>query len=256
MSKPATQVPILMFHSISDAGGPTSIAPETFKSMMSKLAESDYEVVSLEDVAAWHRGERELPEKAMAITFDDGFVDFKDHAHPVLETFNFPSTLFVPTRKTGEIEDWYGGHNDQRPLLDWPALQTLDQTLADIAPHGRNHIALSTLEGDALSDEIAGSKSDLENELSKTSTHFAPPYGQVSPSALEQIARHYDLSVGVEHGIATRSSNLYDLPRIEMFYYQDLARWQDFLDGKGGFYLKLRQALRTIRSFVKPVAYS
>jgi len=256
MSKPATQVPILMFHSISDAGGPTSIAPETFKSMMSKLAESDYQVVSLEAVAAWHRGERELPEKSMAITFDDGFVDFKDHAHPVLEACAFPSTLFVPTRKTGGYEDWYGGHDGQRPLLDWPALQTLDKSLVDIAPHGRHHLALSTLDGEELSDEIAGSKLDLETELNKTSSHFAPPYGQVSPSALEQIARFYDLSVGVEHGIATRRSNIYDLPRLEMFYYQDLRRWQDFLDGKGGLYLALRRGLRAIRGFVRPVAYS
>lgn len=256
MSKPATQVPILMFHSISDAGGPTSIAPETFRTMMSKLAESAYQVVSLAEVAAWHRGERDLPEKAMAITFDDGFVDFQEHAHPVLEACGFASTLFVPTRKTGGFEDWYGGHEGQRPLLDWPALQALDRTLVEIAPHGRRHIALSILEGAELADEISGSKADLDAELGKSSPHFAPPYGQVSASALALIEQHYDLSVGVEHGIATRASNLYDLPRIEMFYYQDLRRWQDFLDGRGGFYLALRRALRVVRKILKPVAYS
>ncbi len=256
MSKPATQVPILMFHSISDAGGPTSIAPETFRSMMSKLAKSAYQVVPLEAVAAWHRGERELPEKSMAITFDDGFVDFKQHAHPVLEAHAFASTLFVPTRKTGGYEDWYGGHAGKRPLLDWPALQALDKSLVDIAPHGRRHIALSTLTGSELADEISGSKADLDAELGKSSTHFAPPYGQVSARALELIERHYDLSVGVEHGVATRGSNRYDLPRIEMFYYQDPQRWQDFLDGKGGFYLALRRGLRALRQALKPVAYS
>nr|WP_070959180.1 polysaccharide deacetylase family protein [Hyphomonas sp. Mor2] len=256
MSKPAVQVPILMFHSISDAGGPTSIAPDTFKSMMTALAESAYDVVSLQDVAAWHRGEQTLPERSMAITFDDGFVDFREHAHPVLEAFKFPSTLFVPTRKTGGHEDWYGGHEATRPLLDWPALRDLEQSLVEIAPHGRHHTALSTLEGPDLSDEIAGSKLDLEAELGKTSSHFAPPYGQVSPSALAQIAEHYDLSVGVEHGIATRKSNIHDLPRIEMFYYQQPSRWQDFLDGKGGPYLALRRGLRAVRNVLKPAVYS
>lgn len=256
MSKTAHQVPILMFHSISEAGGPTSIAPQTFKAMMSLLAESDYEVVPLQLVADWHKGKRDLPEKSIAITFDDGFVDFKDHAHPVLEAHGFPSTLFVPTRKTGGNEDWYGGHEAIRPLLDWPDLRSLDKSLVDIAPHGQHHIALSTVEGAARTDEIAGSKQDLETELDKTTSHFAPPYGQVNASALAEIARHYELSVGVEHGIATRGSNIHDLPRLEMFYYQDLKRWKDFLEGKGGFYLTVRQLLRAVRQRISPSAYA
>ncbi len=256
MSKAATQVPILMFHSISEAGGPTSIAPATFEAMMTLLDESDYQVVSLNEVAAWHRGKKNLPEKSMAITFDDGFVDFKDHAHPVLERFGFPSTLFVPTRKTGGEEDWYGGHDATRPLLDWPDLQILDKALVDIAPHGRHHVALTSVEEGQQREEIAGSKLDVEAKLNKTSTHFAPPYGQVNASALAEIERHYELSVGVEHGVATHESDIHDLPRLEMFYYQDLKRWQDFLDGKGGSYLAMRRLLRAVRQRIKPVSYA
>lgn len=256
MNKRAVQVPILMFHSISDAGGATSIAPDTFKAMMAAIEESEYQVVSLSDVAAWHRGDRDLPEKSLAITFDDGFVDFQEHAHPVLEAFKFPSTLFVPTRKTGGDEDWYGGHDSIRSILDWPALKELDRSLVDIAPHGRHHVALTNVEGPHLSAEISGSKQDLETELSRRTTHFAPPYGQVNASALAEISEHYDLSVGVEHGIATRDSNIYDLPRLEMFYYQSANHWQNFLIGKGRTYLALRRILRAVRQRLKPARYA
>ena len=183
MSKAATQVPILMFHSISEAGGPTSIAPTTFEAMMTLLAESDYYVVSLNEVAAWHRGKKNLPEKSMAITFDDGFVDFKDHAHPVLDRFGFPSTLFVPTRKTGGEEDWYGGHDATRPLLDWPDLQILDKALVDIAPHGRHHVALTSVEEGQQREEIAGSKLDVEAKLNK---HMGPTTASSTPPGKTQ----------------------------------------------------------------------
>jgi len=256
MSRSARRVPILMFHSVSDAGGPTSIAPDTFRKQMAMLSESQFKVVSLEDVMRWHKGEIELPEKSMAITFDDGFVDYQENAHPVLEAFGFPSTLFVPTQKTGGHEDWVGGNDPGRPVLEWADLQALDTTLSEIAPHGRTHVDLTTLDENKLGEEVAGSKADLESALNKTTSHFAPPYGQVNASALEQIAKYYDLSVGVEHGIATRQSDVFDLPRIEMFYYQNAKHWQSFLDGKGGMYLAIRRALRTVRRLINPVSYS
>ncbi|MBR9835518.1 MAG: polysaccharide deacetylase family protein [Alphaproteobacteria bacterium] len=252
MAIPAQQVPILMFHSISNEAGPTCIAPGKFRTLMAMVAESDYIVVPLRDVLLWHKGEIELPEKAMAITFDDGFVDFKRNAQPVLEKFRFPSTLFVPTLRTGMREDWIGANEPPRPILDWPALVDLDKTLVDIAPHGRTHADLTSLTELQCLDEINGSKNDLEAELKKEALYFAPPYGRSTPPVLKTIAKHYQLSVGVEHGIATRDSNIHDLPRIEMFYYQDTRRWKEFLDGKGGRYLLVRKLMRRIKKLMKP----
>lgn len=252
MAKPATQVPILMFHSVSNEAGPTSIAPGKFRTLMAMLAESEYRVVPLRDVLLWHKGQIELPEKAMAITFDDGFIDFQRNAQPILEKFRFPSTLFVPTLRAGTREDWTGANDPPRPLLDWPALRELDKTLVDIAPHGRTHADLTSLTELQCLDEVNGSKNDLEDELKKETMFFAPPYGRSNPLVLKTIAKHYQLSVGVEHGLATRESNIHDLPRIEMFYYQDTRRWQDFLDDKGGRYLAMRKFLRKVRTFLKP----
>ncbi|MDQ6677191.1 MAG: polysaccharide deacetylase family protein [Acidobacteriota bacterium] len=49
-----------------------------------------------------------LPPRSVAITFDDGFHDFYSLAHPLLQEFGFPVTLFLST--------YYSGFN--RPVFD------------------------------------------------------------------------------------------------------------------------------------------
>ena len=48
----------------------------------------------------------------------------------------------------------------------------------------------------------------------------------------------------------SRGDDIYDLPRIEMFYFRDERRWRDHLVGRGGAYLAARRALRWVRGRV------
>ena len=107
-------VDILMYHSIAEAPGPTSIAPRLFEAQMSALVASGLAVLRMDDVPshlATGRG------RAVAITFDDGFRDFAKTAWPVLRRLNLSAMVYIPTDCIDGAERWSGAHRPPRPLM-------------------------------------------------------------------------------------------------------------------------------------------
>jgi len=86
---------ILQYHHVSTkTPASTSIAPEKFAEHLSHLYRH-YTVVDLFDAIKALRAGNSLPDKAVAITFDDGFDNILLNAHPLLRKYNFPYTIFI-----------------------------------------------------------------------------------------------------------------------------------------------------------------
>ena len=74
-----------------------SATPAGFEAQMTALLRR-HQPISLSDLLAAHRSTRRpLPERAVLVTFDDGYRDFIEHPWPVLRRLGIPATLFVPT---------------------------------------------------------------------------------------------------------------------------------------------------------------
>lgn len=56
---------------------------------------------------------RDIPARAVAITFDDGFVDNLLHARPVLEMHRIPATIFVSTGYVGSSREYWWDELDR-----------------------------------------------------------------------------------------------------------------------------------------------
>jgi peptidoglycan/xylan/chitin deacetylase (PgdA/CDA1 family) len=249
-----TSIAILTYHSISDEPGPTSISATTFHAQMSAISELGVDVVSLDQVERWRRGEIAFNRRSVAITFDDAFRDFADAAFPVLARFGFASCVFVPTSVVGGVENWIGANHPPRALMDWDTIRQLSGAGVTFGSHTRTHADLTTLDDAELDAELSGSRRALEDMLGKPAPHFAPPYGRSNARGREAIARHYSLSVGVRLGEANQRSPIHDLPRIEMHYYRNLPRWRAFLERRGGAYFQTRRAARGLREAAEGAA--
>lgn len=62
---------------------------------LSWLQRNGYAFVSLDDILAARAGRKALPEKAVLLTFDDGFASFYTRVFPILKAFGAPAVLAV-----------------------------------------------------------------------------------------------------------------------------------------------------------------
>lgn len=100
---------VLMYHRISELQVDPHrlcVSPREFKSHMQYLVRQ-HPVLSLEDLARAVVG-GDLPEGAIAVTFDDGTLDALDAASPILMELGIPATFFVNTERLDEEhEPWW-----------------------------------------------------------------------------------------------------------------------------------------------------
>jgi len=147
------------------------MASEKFRRRMEFLAHSGCTVLPLTE-ALQRLQEDTLPERAVAITFDDGFHDSYSVAAPILESFGFPFTLYLTTyyvEFNRAVFDpmcsyllWKGRH---KKILKWPTLLPQPALLEDAQSRERATVAIQHY---ASSSNLSGQeKDDLLIELAE-----------------------------------------------------------------------------------------
>ena len=82
-----------------------AVTPDRFAEQMDVLRRH-YHVLSLSELhACLQKGN--VPRKAVAVTFDDGYADNLLSARPVLERYDVPATFFVTTGKLDQTSEFW-----------------------------------------------------------------------------------------------------------------------------------------------------
>lgn len=232
---------ILTYHSLDDSGSVISIPPALFRLHMECLARARVPVVPLD---------RAQPAPgSIALTFDDGFRNFAEHALPVLQQYNFPATLFIVSEYCGKKNDWPeppGARVPSLPLLSWEELQALPQSIS-IGAHTATHRNLGRAPEQECSRELLQGREQAEQRLGRPVRWLAYPYGASTPAVRRRAAEHFDLAVGTTLRFLSAESDRMDLPRIDAYYLRGRLRPDRLFSTSGSAYIALRRALRALR---------
>ena len=228
----ANDFKVLSFHdiipAISASSEPDDVTTDHLISYFSWLKENGYHVISIQDVINSRNGGKPLPNKSIAITFDDGYKSFYTYAFPLLKAFDYPATLaivgsWLDVPENGTI--LYGNKKVARShfISDVELKEISQSPLMEIASHsydlhhgvignaeGNEMPALTTLEYNPKlkSHELESHyKTRIKNDLLKNNqwlkSHIGKyprvivwPYGRFN-SVTQGIAKDLGMAVAV-----------------------------------------------------------
>jgi peptidoglycan/xylan/chitin deacetylase (PgdA/CDA1 family) len=175
---------ILCYHAIGSHWTSSLAVPEeTLDRQLSLLRRRGYVGLTFAE-AERRRLSETVPERTVVVTFDDGFASVL-LAAPVLEAAGFPATVFVPTRfvDTGEPLSFAqahgladGAHTEALRPLSWEELADLRDRDWEVGSHTVTHPRLTTLDDNALREELELSREAIQRRLGACTT-VAYPYG-------------------------------------------------------------------------------
>jgi peptidoglycan/xylan/chitin deacetylase (PgdA/CDA1 family) len=180
----AFAVPVLMYHRVCDltereARSPLmrdlTVSPKDFEQQIRYLVENGFTFLLAREVEQAVREQRALPEKAVAITLDDGYKDNFEHAFPILRRYNVPATIFLVTNTVDTA-----GH------LSWDDVLIMHKEQVGYGSHTVSHPDLTTLPLPQLDAELVESKRILEDRLFERITAVAYPAGQYNRLVAER----------------------------------------------------------------------
>jgi len=213
--KPATgdyrgPVPILMYHVIKAPTASTPLAQlwtpaETFKATIELLAKEGYSGVTLDQVwQAWQGGPG-LPARPLVVSFDDGYLSHSVTARPILQAAGWPGVLNLKGDSIGK-----GG-------LTPSQVTGLIAAGWEIDSHTLTHPDLTASDDASLTTELVDSRKLLQEKFKIPVNFFCYPAGKNDARVRAAVkAAGYKGATTVAPGVASKSDNPYELPRIRV----------------------------------------
>lgn len=204
---------VLEYHHVSDkTPRSTSITPERFNAQMDYLANNGFKIVPLETIVDALRSGDTLPDKTVAISFDDSYATVYQSAYPLLKKRNWPFTFFVNTSAVGKSS----------LFVNWDELREMSNNGVTIANHTTEHNHLVRLKPDEnrhawrvrIASEITAAQKKITDEIGKAPMIMAYPFGEYDTHVQEVAKKLGYFAFGQQSGAVYTDGDMQAIPRF------------------------------------------
>ena len=224
---------ILLYHHVAtDTPPSTSISPTDFRAQLEYLRDNDFSVIGLDTLIEALRNGKPVPDRAVAITFDDGYASIYSEAFPMLQSFGYPFTLFLSTDPI---------NRSQANYMTWEQVRELSDAGVVIANHLIEHpYMLTRQEGETDQQwlqrqrvEILTAEETIANQTGQSHRYLAYPYGEFDPAIKSLLGELNFVGLAQNSGAVGYNSDFLALPRYPLAsIYADLDSARTKLDTK------------------------
>lgn len=283
------QIPILMYHSISDEKESAhpyywiNTSPKRFYEHMKFLKLNNYKVISLTEAAniisktnylknsinpinpknsinsinsgntmnSSNLSNSSNPSNLVVLTFDDGYHDFYTTAWPILSQFGFPATVFLPTA-------FIGGYFKNRQCLSWSEICELHNYGVSFGSHTVTHPQLHDLSWQEIGAELGNSKNALEDHMGVNVGDFSYPYAYPEADrifckrlASTLLEYGYNHCVTTRLGCSTYGDDVFNLRRLPINSADGLSLFKAKLEGHYDWLAISQRLIKILKWYVR-----
>jgi peptidoglycan/xylan/chitin deacetylase (PgdA/CDA1 family) len=199
-----------------------AIRAAAFASHMAALHAAGYQAIPIDDLVSWLEGTgAEPPAGAFLLTFDDGFRGVMEYALPVLETMNWPFTVFLVSNLIGGQDIWTRDSNPSGqtyPLLTLDEIRGMQAQGCAFHSHTCSHASLPSLSDDELAAQLTDSRATLAQLLERPIEYLAYPFGHLD-ERVEAATRAagYRAAFSTQPGFNRKEVNRFRIRRLDVF---------------------------------------
>ncbi len=199
-------IPVLMYHSIDyEKDNPLRIPKEQFRGQMKYLKDNGYTTLTLNELYSFFENNMPVPDKSVALVFDDGYADNYINAFPIIKEFGFKATVFVIT----DTVDKSGAY------LNSTQLKEMDAYGFDVESHTLDHEELNKQSYAKQLNELKESKLFLEKLLNKQVNYLAYPVGKYNKETIKAAKEAgYKMAFTTNGTWSDKSDGMYTLDRV------------------------------------------
>jgi len=164
-----------MYHKINpEKSDFLTVRSVDFERQIDFLLQKGYQFLSLSEILNLLEAGKQIPDKSVLITFDDGYQNNFDYALPILKKRKLKATVFLPVSFIGKTNIWDQGSDH---LMN---VETLKEAMPyfEFGLHSFLHQDMSKISQDEIREDFQACKNALEAE----NIHYLPvlayPYGR------------------------------------------------------------------------------